>query len=57
VQTEKALRLITEKLDTKEVLKQKFLYILNYFYKASLNASTREKETLLHEAINHISKL
>jgi len=57
VQTEKALRLITEKLDTKDVLKQKFLYILNYFYKASLNASTREKETLLHEAINHISKL
>ena len=57
MQTEKALRLITEKLDTKESLKNKFLYVLNYFYKASLNASSREKETLLQEAISHITKL
>lgn len=57
MQTEKALRLITEKLDTKEGLKQKFLYVLNYFYKASLNASAMEKETLLQEAIGHILKL
>lgn len=56
-QTDKVLRLITEKLDAKKSLKQKFLYILNYFHKATLNASTREKETLLQEAINHISKL
>jgi len=57
MQTEKALRLITEKLDTKEGLKQKFLYVLDYFYKTSFNASIREKETLLQEAISHISKL
>jgi len=56
-QTEKAFRLITEKLETKESLKQKFLYIFNYYYKATFNTSAREKEMLLQEAISHISKL
>ncbi|MES2063122.1 MAG: BfmA/BtgA family mobilization protein [Bacteroidota bacterium] len=57
VEIEKLLKAIADKLDTKESLKLKFLYILNYFYKASLNASSKDKETLLQEARQHISKL
>jgi hypothetical protein len=57
IETEKLLKAITDKLDTKESLKLKFLYILNYFHKASLNASSKDKETLLQEARQHISKL
>ncbi|QEM03104.1 hypothetical protein DIU31_006055 [Mucilaginibacter rubeus] len=55
--TEKLLMAITEKLDTKESLKLKFLYILNYYHKASLTVSSKEKETLLQETRLHVSKL
>ncbi|EHQ24684.1 BfmA/BtgA family mobilization protein [Mucilaginibacter paludis] len=56
-QGEKLMQILKEVTDTKESLKQKFIYILNFYYKATLNVSTREKETLLQEAIGHITKL
>lgn len=56
-QTEKLMQMLREVTATKESLKQKFIYILNFFYKATLNVSSREKETLLQEAIDHITKL
>ena len=56
-QSEKLMQMLKEAAATKESLKQKFIYILNFFHKATLNASSREKDTLLQEAINHITKL
>jgi hypothetical protein len=56
-QTEKLMQLIKGMYDSKESLKKKFIYILNFFHKASLNASSKEKDTLLQEAIGHIIKL
>ena len=54
---EKLMQTVTGIVETKESLKQKFIYILNFFYKAILNASSKEKDALLQEAIGHISKL
>jgi len=56
-ETERLLKILTDKLDSKENLKLKFLYILNYYSKASLSASTKEREALLQETRQHISKL
>jgi hypothetical protein len=57
-ETEKLLIMLMEKLDSKENLKLKFRYILDYYYsKAAQSASTREKETLLQEARQQISRL
>ncbi|MBS1504440.1 MAG: hypothetical protein JST32_20430, partial [Bacteroidetes bacterium] len=56
-ETSRLLQILTDKLDSKESLKLKFLYILNYFSKASLNASPKDREALLNEAKQHITKL
>lgn len=51
------LKTLMEKLDSKESLKLKFLYILNHYSKASLSATPKERETLLQETKQYISKL
>ncbi len=51
------LKFLTEKIDSKESLKTKFLYILNYYSNAIQNATQKEKETLLQETKQHIRKL
>jgi hypothetical protein len=56
-ETDRLLKIINEKLDNKESLKLKFLYILNYYGKASLNAAPKDREALFQEARQHISKL
>ena len=56
-ETASLLKIITDKLDTKESLKLKFLYILNYYNKVSLNASSKDRETLIQETRQHIAKL
>jgi hypothetical protein len=56
-ETASLLKIITDKLDNKESLKLKFLYILNHYSKAILNASPKEIETLLQETRQHIAKL
>jgi len=56
-ETSRLLQILTEKFDSKESLKLKFLYILNYFSKASGNASPKEREALLNEARQHIARL
>ena len=56
-ETRRLLQILAEKLDSKESLKLKFLYILNYFSKVSLNASPKDREALLNEAKQHIAKL
>jgi hypothetical protein len=48
---------ITEKLDTKESLKLKFLYILDHYSKTAFAATPKEREILLQETKQHISKL
>lgn len=60
-ETEKLLKVIAEKLDTKETLKSKFLYILNQYSKAresfSFTTSSKDKEDLLQAAREQISKV
>jgi hypothetical protein len=56
-ETASLLKTITDKLDNKESLKIKFLYILNHYSKAIVNASPKEIETLLQETRQHIAKL
>jgi hypothetical protein len=56
-ETERLLKTLTEKLNTKESLKLKFLYILNYYSKAVLAALPKDREALLQETRQHISKL
>jgi hypothetical protein len=51
------LKIISDKLDTKESLKLKFLFILNHYSKVNSNASAKEKEIILQETKQHISKL
>lgn len=51
------LKTLMEKLDNKESLKLKFLYILNHYHKASQNITPKERETLLQETKQHIIKL
>ncbi len=60
-ETEKLLKVIAEKLDTKENLKSKFLYILNQYSKAresfGFTTSAKDKEDLLQAARQQVSKL
>lgn len=51
------LEAIGHQLDNKEKLKIKFLYILNNYTKAATNASSKERETLLQETRQQVSKL
>lgn len=55
--THELLKSLTEKLDSKESLKTKFLYILSYYSKAVQSATPKERETLLQETRQHINKL
>jgi hypothetical protein len=61
LETDKLLKIITEKLETKESLKLKFLYILNNYSKAresfSFTTSAKEKEDLMTAARQQIAKL
>jgi len=60
-ETDKLLKAITEKQETKESLKLKFLYILNSYNKARENfgfaTSAKEKEELLLMTRQQITKL
>lgn len=56
-ETNRLLKTIADKLDDKESLKLKFLYILNYYSKTSFNASSKDREILLQETRQHINKL
>jgi len=56
-ETNRVLKTIADKLDDKESLKLKFLYILNYYSKTSFNASSKDREILLQETRQHINKL
>ena len=55
------LKTITEKLETKESLKLKFLYILNNYSKTresfSFTTSSKDKEELVQQARQQIAKL
>ena len=59
--TDKALQQIVEKLDSKESLKTKFLYILNQYIKVrdtfSFTTPTKEKEELNEAARQQVAKL
>jgi len=59
--TDKLLKTITEKLETKESLKLKFLYILNNYSKTresfSFTTSSKDKEELVQQARQQIAKL
>jgi len=56
-QAEKSIQAFKGMIENKESLKNKFIYILNFSHKASLNVSPREKDTLLQEAVQHIKNL
>ena len=60
-ETDKVIRIIAEKLDIKEKLKQKFLYILNTYIKArdqfGLMTSAKEKEELVQDTKQQVSNL
>lgn len=60
-ETDKLLKTIAEKLETKDSLKLKFLYILNNYNKArdsfSFTTSAKDKEELLQQARQQIAKL
>lgn len=60
-ETEKLLKVIAEKLDTKENLKSKFLYILNQYSKAresfGFTTSAKDKDDLLQAARQQVGKL
>lgn len=51
------LQAISHSLDNKEKLKVKFLYILNIYNKAFQNTSPKEREALLQETRQQVSKL
>jgi len=51
------LQAISASLDSKEKLKIKFLYILNYYNKALLTAAPKDREALLQETRQQINKL
>ncbi len=51
------LQAIGNSLDNKEKLKVKFLYILNTYSKALQNTSPKEREGLLQEARQQVSKI
>ena len=61
LEMDKLLKAITEKLETKENLKLKFLYILNNYSKAresfSFTTSAKEKEELIITAKQQVAKL
>ncbi|WP_428327718.1 BfmA/BtgA family mobilization protein [Mucilaginibacter sp.] len=60
-ETERLIKTIAEKLETKESLKIKFQYILNQYAKARENfgftTSVKEKEELVQEARQMVAKL
>jgi len=60
-ETDKVLQLIADRLDTKESLKIKFLYILNQFHKVretfSFTTPAKEKEELIQTARQQVAKL
>jgi hypothetical protein len=60
-ETDKLLKAITEKLETKESLKLKFLYILNNYIKTresfSFTTSVKDKEELIQQTRQQIVKL
>ena len=51
------LQAISNSMDNKEKLKIKFLYILNAYSKAFQNTSPKEREALLQETRQQVSKL
>jgi hypothetical protein len=61
LETDKLLKIIAEKLETKENLKIKFLYILSNYSKErenfSFTTSAKEKENLMTAARQQIAKL
>lgn len=61
LETDRLLKSIAEKLETKENLKIKFLYILSNYSKAresfGFTTSAKEKEDLMTAAKQHIAKL
>ena len=60
-ETDKVIKVISERLEIKEKLKQKFLYILNNYIKArdhfGLMTSAKEKEELIQEARQQVINL
>lgn len=60
-ETDRAIKIIVERIDIKEKLKQKFLYILNTYIKArdqfGLMTSAKEKEELVQETKQQINNL
>ena len=56
-ETNRLLKTIVDQQDGKENLKTKFLYILDYYSKAVINASPKEMEKLLQETRQYIAKL
>jgi hypothetical protein len=61
VTTERLMKTIAEKLETKESLKLKFQYILNHYVKTresfGFTTSVKEKEELAQEARQMVAKL
>ncbi|MDB4926562.1 BfmA/BtgA family mobilization protein [Mucilaginibacter sp.] len=59
--TDRLLKMITDKLEAKEALKLKFLYILNNYSKAreslGFTSSAKDKEDLIHQAKQQIAKI
>ncbi len=60
-ETDRVLKVITDKLETKEKLKAKFMYILNNYVKArnqfTMITSGNEKEELIREARQQVANL
>jgi len=60
-ETDKLLQVISEKLDTKEILKTKFLHILNHYIKVrdtfGFTTPVKEKDDLTQAARQQITKL
>lgn len=60
-ETDRLMKIIAEKLDTKESLKLKFQYILNHYIKTRENfgftTSVKEKDELVQEARQLVAKL
>jgi len=60
-ETDKLLRLVAEKLDTREILKTKFLHILNHYIKVretfSFTTAAKEKDELIQVVRQQVTKL
>ena len=59
--TDELMSVITTKLDTKEKLKNKFIYVLENYFKAresfTMMTSGREKEELMNKTIQQVNQL